>query len=73
MTGVTQFSATGIYSDGTTQLITNQVTWTSSKPAIATVDFMTGLAHAVAAGDTTITASAPGTAVRASALLTVAP
>ncbi len=68
----TQFSATGIYSDGSTQALTNVVNWTSSKPSVATVA-TTGLAHALAAGETTITAAAPGTAFRTSALLTVTP
>ena len=68
----TQFAATGVYSDGSTQTLTGQVTWTSSRLATASIDAM-GLARALAVGDTTITAAAPGTAVRASALLTVTP
>lgn len=68
----TQFSATGTFSDGTMQSLTNVVTWSSSTPTVATVD-TTGLARGVAQGQTTITAAAPGTAVRASASLTVTP
>ena len=65
-----QFSAVGVFSDGTTSPMTNMVAWASANTAIATIDG-TGVAHAIAAGSTTITASAPGTAVRASGLLTV--
>jgi hypothetical protein len=68
--GLTQFSATGIFSDGSTQSLTTLVGWSSSKPTVATID-SAGLAKAVTAGDTTITATANGTAIRASALLTV--
>ncbi|MGA2160531.1 MAG: Ig-like domain-containing protein, partial [Dehalococcoidia bacterium] len=32
-----QFTATGTFSDGTTQDITSSVTWTSSNPAAATI------------------------------------
>ncbi len=75
--GITQFSATGVFSDGTMQLLTSQVTWSSSKPTIAKIDSsggtLPGLATAIAIGDTTITAAAPGTALRTSALLTVTP
>ncbi len=58
-----QFTATGTISHGnhpsSTQDVTDQVTWTSSAPAVATVS-STGLATAVAAGTTTISASMPG-------------
>ena len=54
-----QFSATGQYSNGTTQNLTTQVTWTSSNTAVATID-SAGLATAVAAGTTTISASLNG-------------
>ena len=37
-TGVTQqFTATGSYSDGSTQNMTSQATWTSSSPSVATI------------------------------------
>jgi hypothetical protein len=55
-----QFIATGTYGNATkatTQTITTGVTWTSSAPAVATVD-STGIATAVGAGTTTISASA---------------
>lgn len=57
-----QFSAVGTYGNGshpTTQTITSGVTWTSSNPAVATID-ATGLATTLAAGTTTITASTNG-------------
>lgn len=51
-----QFTATGHYTDSSTQNLTTTVTWTSSTPATATIDPATGLATAVANGSTTITA-----------------
>lgn len=74
----TQFTAIGTYGHGnnhpsTTQDVTTQVTWSSSAPSVATVN-SSGLATAVAAGTTTITATMNGfTGVAtASATLTVA-
>src|SRR5262249_17413602 len=52
-------TATGTYSDNSTQDLTTQVTWASSKTAVATVSNATGtqgLATAVAPGTSTITA-----------------
>jgi uncharacterized protein YjdB len=58
--GVTeQFLATGLYSDGTSFNITNQVSWSSSDPSIGTIS-NNGLATAVAPGATTLTASSGG-------------
>ncbi|HEX4452758.1 MAG TPA: Ig-like domain-containing protein [Kofleriaceae bacterium] len=56
--GLTQaFTATGTFSDGSTQDLTTQVTWTSSDSTIATIS-NAGLATAVAiGGPTTITAT----------------
>jgi 6-phosphogluconolactonase (cycloisomerase 2 family)/uncharacterized protein YjdB len=51
----TQFTATGVYSDGTKQALTS-VTWTSSTPTVASIS-AGGLATAVGAGSTTITAT----------------
>ena len=51
-----QFTATAIYSDGSSADLTSGVTWTSSSPTVATID-TTGLASMLAAGTTTITAS----------------
>ena len=64
-----QFTATGHYSDSTTQDITASVTWSSSAEAFATISDATGskgLASGVAAGVTTIIASSgqlSGTAI----------
>ena len=59
-TGATQqFTATGSYSDGSTQNLTSQVTWTSSDTSVATI-ISGGLASGVSAGTTTITAAMPG-------------
>ena len=52
-----QFSATGHYSDGSSQDITNQVSWTSSDPTKATITPNAGLAVGKASGQTTITAT----------------
>jgi trimeric autotransporter adhesin len=56
-----QFTATGLYSDGTKQDITSTVGWTSTEPSIASISNAAGaigLATTVSAGTTTITASA---------------
>jgi hypothetical protein len=63
-----QFTATGAFSDNSTQDVTNTVLWTTSAAAAATVD-NTGLASSVAVGSTTITASVG--AISASTTLTV--
>src|SRR5262249_51663839 len=54
--GTQQFTATGTYSDGSTQNLTSQVTWASSNTAAATIN-STGLATAVTAGTSTISAT----------------
>jgi hypothetical protein len=51
-----QYTATGNYSDGTTQNITSQVTWSSSSTSVATIN-SAGLATAINAGSTEITAT----------------
>ena len=69
-----QFTATGTYSDSTTQDITALVTWTSSDVGVATISSAAGsegLATPVAAGMTTITATL--NAVAGSATLEVTP
>ena len=55
--GTQQFTATGTYSDGSTQNITTTVSWISSNKPVATVGLHTGLAKGVAAGSATLTAS----------------
>jgi uncharacterized protein YjdB len=55
-----QFTATASYSDGTTSNVTSSgATWSSSAPSIATIN-ASGLAAAVAAGQTTLTATYQG-------------
>ena len=51
-----QFTATGTYTDNTTQNLTSTVTWASSKDSIATITNATGLGSAVDTGDVTVTA-----------------
>ncbi|HEY5602722.1 MAG TPA: Ig-like domain-containing protein [Gammaproteobacteria bacterium] len=65
-----QFSATGLYSNGTQQNITNSVTWNSSAPAVATIN-TSGVATAVTEGSTTITASLSGVTSTAVALAVI--
>jgi hypothetical protein len=63
-----QFTATGTYSDNSTQNLTGQVTWASATPATATIS-SGGLATGAAAGTSNI--SATSGAVSGSTLLTV--
>jgi RHS repeat-associated protein len=51
-----QFTATGIYNNGTSADFTLVVTWASTVPAVATID-LTGIAHAVGPGSTSLTAT----------------
>ena len=59
-----QFTATGTYSDGSTTVITNAVTWSSSNPSTATIT-STGQASATAAGTTVISATSANIIARA--------
>jgi hypothetical protein len=54
--GTQQFTATGTYSDASTQNLTSQVTWGSSSTGVATVT-AGGLATGVATGTATISAT----------------
>jgi uncharacterized protein YjdB len=54
--GNVQFTATGVFSDNSTQDLTSQVIWSSSNASFALIN-ATGLASGVSAGVTTITAS----------------
>jgi uncharacterized protein YjdB len=59
----TRFTATGTFADGKIIDISSAVTWTSSKPSIATISNQLGtigVATGVAQGTTTITASLAG-------------
>ncbi len=51
-----QFKAIGTFEKGSTQDLTDVVTWNSSAPNVAVIDSATGLARALSAGVTTITA-----------------
>ncbi len=54
-----QFTATGVFSDSSTEDMTNSVSWTSSDTSKATIQ-NSGLATGVGAGSVTITAVSPG-------------
>ena len=69
-----QFTATGVYSDNSTQNLTTSVTWSSSNTGTATISNAvgsSGLASSLAVGSTNITATDPSTAVSGSTGLTV--
>ena len=51
-----QYTATGTFSDSSTQNLTDQVAWSSSAPAVAVVS-STGLATTTGLGSTTLTAA----------------
>jgi Bacterial Ig-like domain (group 2) len=63
-----QMTDTGTYSEGPTSNLTSTATWTSSEPAVATVD-AAGVAHAVGLGTSTIKATVG--ALESSATLSV--
>ena len=72
-----QMQAVGLYSDNTSQDLTGVVVWTSSNPAVATVD-AAGFVATVAQGSTTVAARHPGTGISSddserSAAITVLP
>jgi uncharacterized protein YjdB len=64
-----QFTATGLFSDGSTQTMAG-ASWTSSNPAVATIDG-NGLVSSKSQGQTTITVTING--VSGSATITVGP
>jgi uncharacterized protein YjdB len=62
----TQYRATALYDNDLTKEVTTLVTWSSSNPAVATVvatGATGGLVHPVAPGQTTITATLPGSSI----------
>ncbi len=63
-----QLTATGVFSNGVSQSLTNTTTWTSSNPAIATVT-NTGLVTGVAPGEVNLIATTSG--INGTAPLTV--
>ena len=69
-----QFTATGTFTNGSMQDITNTVTWSSSDGAVATISMSpgtSGLATALSVGTSTIAAASSG--VSGSTTLTVTP
>lgn len=69
-----QFTATGTYTDNSTQILTSQVQWNTSDPSVATVSNAPGyegLAAALSPGSVTITATLGAAA--ASTVFTVTP
>jgi uncharacterized protein YjdB len=71
-----QFTATGTYTNGTTEDLTSVVTWSSADEAVATISGAAaprGVATGVSPGGTTIRASDPATHVSGSTTLTVTP
>ena len=66
----TQFIATGSLTGGASQSLTGQVQWSSSNTQVATIT-SGGLATAVGAGTTTITAQSGGTIATAAMTVTV--
>lgn len=65
-----QFSATGTYSDGVMRSITNQVSWTTSNPARASID---GQGLVTAAAEGTVDIQAQLDSVQGKTLLTITP
>jgi 6-phosphogluconolactonase (cycloisomerase 2 family)/urocanate hydratase len=68
----TQFTATGVYSDGTTKDLTSQMIWSSANTQVAPVSNAagyTGLATALGTGTTTVSATVNG--VTGSSVFTV--
>jgi hypothetical protein len=70
--GGLQFTATGTYSDGSTNDITGDVAWTSSNESVATTS-ATGLATMLAEGSADISASDPATGVAKTVTVSVLP
>ncbi len=67
-----QFTATGTYSDGSTQNVTSSVSWSSANTAVATIS-ATGLATGVTAGGpVTMTATSGGLSSTANLTVTAA-
>ena len=72
-TGATQqFTATGHYSDGSTNNMSSQVTWDSDSPGISTIS-AAGLATGITAGNADITATLSGVTSPSVSLTVVAP
>ena len=65
-----QFTAAGVYTDGSTQNITSSVQWTSSVPSVVSIS-TSGNGEGIATGTAQITASAPGTGISGQSAVTV--
>ena len=63
------FTATGVYTDGSTQDLTSSVQWSSSTTAVATIS-NTGLTTSLAVGSTSITAASGSTSASATLMVT---
>ena len=70
--GTQQFTASANYTDSTSQDVTSTVLWSSSSPAVATIN-PSGLAIAVTAGSSTITAQLASFSGTSSLNVTTAP
>jgi len=71
--GTTQeFVLTGVFSDGSTEPLSQGVTWTSSASTIATID-LNGVTTGVAAGQSTITATYRGLSSAANVTVVLGP
>ena len=66
-----QFTATALYSDGSTQNITTSASWVSSNTSAATINSTTGALIGIAAGQSVVTANKDGLASSAQVLVTV--
>jgi hypothetical protein len=53
-------TATGLYSDGTQQTLSDQVVWSVSDPALASIDVVSGVLAGLQAGSVVISASKEG-------------
>lgn len=67
-----RFTAVGIFSDQTSQVLTEAVAWSSTDPEVASVDAK-GLVTTMGVGTTTIVATDAASALAGSAALTVTP
>lgn len=65
----TQFTAVGVYSDGSEQDLSTQVQWSVSDTAKANIEASTGLLSAIEAGVTLVTASKQGIIANAPLLI----
>lgn len=65
-------TATGIFSDGSERDVTQQVTWSSATPSVATVD-TNGTVNPVAAGSTFVTAEDVASGISTRTTVTVTP